>query len=312
MELYIDNQHIETDFEIEILDYTEFLNIPEQREDEQEWRDKSGVDPNLENARMDSKDISVRCLIHKCNESDAYDAARTFVNYIYEKKVGVCSLRDAVDDTRQTFLCERSDAVDATIHIREYDALYIFDLGLKDINPQAIKYKTEIISGEVTIAYDKGRNANIYWGDGRRGVVGNSGNYTQTGYADDGDVDVIIDLDYTEDAVATLTADFSADITSGVNAQTVVFTDLTAGTPNLWGWVIQRSDTTVFATSSDQNPTIIFNEAGIFTVTLQAFNSVGGSSVETKTDYITIRSANLLINGSDIILVNATDKLLKN
>jgi len=79
-------------------------------------------------------------------------------------------------------------------------------------------------------------------------------------------------------------ADFIGDPTSLGAGGTVFFTDLSTNIPTSWSWTFDGGTP---ATSTDQNPEIIYNNVGTYTVTLTASNSQG-SDTETKVDYITV------------------------
>ncbi len=80
------------------------------------------------------------------------------------------------------------------------------------------------------------------------------------------------------------TANFSADNTGIHVGDSVVFTDTSSGTPTSWAWTFESGTP---GTSTLQNPTVTYNTAGTFTVTLEATNS-HGSDTEIKTGYITV------------------------
>nr|MBC8478107.1 leucine-rich repeat domain-containing protein [bacterium] len=79
-------------------------------------------------------------------------------------------------------------------------------------------------------------------------------------------------------------ADFMADQTIAVVGSEVQFTDLSHGNPTSWNWDFE-SDGIVDATN--QNPTWIYNEAGIYSVSLEIYDD-RNYDMETKTDYITV------------------------
>lgn len=79
-------------------------------------------------------------------------------------------------------------------------------------------------------------------------------------------------------------ADFSGEPTSGCAPLEVDFTDESTGDPTSWLWDFGDGQT-----STDQNPTHIYDNPGSYTVSLTATNSVG-SDTKTKTDYITVGS----------------------
>jgi PKD repeat protein len=82
-------------------------------------------------------------------------------------------------------------------------------------------------------------------------------------------------------------ADFTASATVITEGDSVTFTDLSANNPDAWDWVFDGGTP---GTSTQQNPTITYNTAGTYTVTLTATNAYG-SDTETKTDYITVQPA---------------------
>lgn len=81
-----------------------------------------------------------------------------------------------------------------------------------------------------------------------------------------------------------LIADFTASPTSGEAPLTVNFTDLSTNDPDTWDWIFEGGTP---GTSAQQHPTITYNTAGTYTVTLTASNASESDS-ETKVDYITV------------------------
>jgi PKD repeat protein len=79
-------------------------------------------------------------------------------------------------------------------------------------------------------------------------------------------------------------ADFSASANAILEGQSVNFTDLTTNGPTSWAWTFNGGTP---GTSTSQNPSVTYNTAGTYTVSLTATNSVG-SDTETKTNYITV------------------------
>jgi len=105
-----------------------------------------------------------------------------------------------------------------------------------------------------------------------------------TGNSFDGDM-AIDDFRITDQAVGNPpVADFSADQTSVETGATVNFTDLSSENPSSWEWTFQGGTP---ASSTEQNPAVTYNTAGVYTVTLTASNAFGSDS-ETKTGYITV------------------------
>jgi len=84
--------------------------------------------------------------------------------------------------------------------------------------------------------------------------------------------------------IAAPVADFSASATSIIEGESITFTDLSTNNPDGWSWTFNGGTP---STSTAQNPSVTYNTAGTYTVSLTASNS-GGSDTETKTDYITV------------------------
>ncbi len=79
-------------------------------------------------------------------------------------------------------------------------------------------------------------------------------------------------------------ADFSASETYITAGNSVTFTDLSTNMPTSWSWTFEGGTP---STSTEQNPTVTYSEAGEYTVTLVATNAFG-SGTETKTEYISV------------------------
>jgi len=77
---------------------------------------------------------------------------------------------------------------------------------------------------------------------------------------------------------------FTVDVKSGKAPLTVQFIDLTINNPTSWNWTFDGGNP---SNSSDQNPTVTYNNGGIYQVSLTASNT-GGSNTISKTSYITI------------------------
>ncbi len=84
-------------------------------------------------------------------------------------------------------------------------------------------------------------------------------------------------------AAAPPVANFSATPLSSCAGTPVTFTDLSTNTTS-WLWNFGAGATP--STSTLQNPTVTFNTAGVYTITLTATNA-SGSDPEVKTNYIT-------------------------
>lgn len=303
MNVLIDNKDLESYFNIKVLDYTAALGIAPERVNQITWADKSGVDTNLVNRKYDEREFVLECLVKASNEGAAYDLVKVLTDYLFSKGGFVLSLRDATRNIRKAFLCVRSGVVIGNIKVRTLNSLYHFKLGLRDVNPNALKYQVTVSGNSGQINYDKGQRAVLYWGDGDIEEVSNSGIYVKTDFPSDGEYDVIVDIDQDAEAVTSLAADFEADVLSGALPLEVNFTDLSTGDIVIWSWDFGDGNT-----SSEQNPTHTYETAGVFTVTLQIFNSAQGSDVETKTNYISTRGSRGLINDiGDAGSINGVD-----
>jgi PKD repeat protein len=82
-------------------------------------------------------------------------------------------------------------------------------------------------------------------------------------------------------------ADFTASSTSIYEGQSVDFTDTSTNGPTSWDWTFAGGTP---GSSTAQNPTVTYNTAGTYTVSLTATN-VAGSDTETKNNYITVSVA---------------------
>ncbi len=78
--------------------------------------------------------------------------------------------------------------------------------------------------------------------------------------------------------------DFSADATTITSGQDIAFTDASTNSPAAWEWTFDGGSP---GTSTEQNPTVRYNNFGTYEVELTATNSAGGDT-ETKTGYITV------------------------
>jgi vibriolysin len=94
--------------------------------------------------------------------------------------------------------------------------------------------------------------------------------------------------DYTVSVVdggcPTPVANFSASATTIYEGESVTFSDQTTNNPDTWDWTFSGGTP---ASSTQQNPTVTYNTAGTYTVSLTASNTCG-SDTNTKTNYITV------------------------
>ena len=80
------------------------------------------------------------------------------------------------------------------------------------------------------------------------------------------------------------TAQFSAATTAVDTGDSITFTDESTNMPTSWSWTFSGGEP---ATSTDQNPTILYNTEGTYAVSLTVTNEDGETS-ETKVDYIVV------------------------
>lgn len=115
------------------------------------------------------------------------------------------------------------------------------------------------------------------------------GVYTFTATYNDGTCTATDNVVITVLAPVAPVANFSATPLVGSAPLSVAFTDLSTNIPTAWSWVISPAGGVTFTsgTSTSQNPTVSFANAGIYTVTLTASNSAGTDD-EVKLNYIVV------------------------
>ena len=79
-------------------------------------------------------------------------------------------------------------------------------------------------------------------------------------------------------------ADFTANKTVVFEGEDITFSDISTGAPTGWSWVFEGGNP---STSTSRNPTVTYNNTGIYSVSLTVSNSFG-SDIKTKTNYITV------------------------
>ena len=82
-------------------------------------------------------------------------------------------------------------------------------------------------------------------------------------------------------------ADYSADVVSVTEGGSVLFTDESTNSPTEWLWSFEGGTP---ASSTLQNPMVVYDTPGVFEVSLTASNA-GGSDTVTKTGFITVEAA---------------------
>jgi len=79
-------------------------------------------------------------------------------------------------------------------------------------------------------------------------------------------------------------SDFTANVTSGTAPLTVNFSDNSTNNPTNWSWSFPGGNP---SSSIQQNPTVVYNNAGTYSVTLTSSNNAG-ANIETKNGFITV------------------------
>ncbi len=81
-----------------------------------------------------------------------------------------------------------------------------------------------------------------------------------------------------------VTADFMADVTSIIEGESVIFSDLSSGPITMWYWEFEGGTPAI---STEQNPTITYALEGVYDVSLTVSNGTS-SNTSVKTDYIAV------------------------
>lgn len=156
------------------------------------------------------------------------------------------------------------------------------------INVQAaptVGFDYQVQGGEVTFTNTSAYGQNFEWNFGDGSPVSNSMEPVHN-YNDPGNYTVILTVTNNcgsailEQNILILQvapeAGFSTSVASGCAPLTVEFTDTSVGNPNSWEWQFPGGEP---ASSTDQNPTVVYNEAGTYSVILTVANDVGESQV---------------------------------
>ena len=98
--------------------------------------------------------------------------------------------------------------------------------------------------------------------------------------------DILISSEYSEPE-----AEFTADNTTVEAGATVNFTDQSTMMPTSWSWTFDGGTP---ATSTQQNPSVVYETPGTYSVSLTVTNAQG-TDTETKTGYITVTRASEVI-----------------
>lgn len=90
-------------------------------------------------------------------------------------------------------------------------------------------------------------------------------------------------------------ADFASNVTSVCAGGTVAFTDASTAGPTAWNWTFSGGTP---ATSTAQNPSVVYNTPGVYNVSLTAINP-NGTDTKTITGYITVNAYPTANAGTD-------------
>ena len=158
--------------------------------------------------------------------------------------------------------------------------------------PLASPSFTTSSDGNTVTFINTSTNATSYswdFGDGNGSTASNPMNT----YPDDGQYTVILTAtnDCGSETITQIVttssapqAAFTTSGTSGCEPLTVNFTDGSTSNTTSWSWDFPGGTP---SNSTEQNPSVTYAEAGIYTVTLIASNSTGNSTV-TETDFIVV------------------------
>ncbi|CAN5205346.1 hypothetical protein BH09BAC4_BH09BAC4_02710 [soil metagenome] len=105
--------------------------------------------------------------------------------------------------------------------------------------------------------------------------------------------------------VARPQSNFRADNQQVLLGGQIKFNDLSGNFPTKWEWTFEGGTP---ATSTDQNPTVTYNQPGKFKVTLVTSNAVGASDPLVRTDYIEVLNQGLC---TEITNFNGTPSVLR-
>ncbi|GAB3889256.1 hypothetical protein GCM10028825_23550 [Spirosoma agri] len=86
------------------------------------------------------------------------------------------------------------------------------------------------------------------------------------------------------------TSNFQANTRKVLLGGQVRFTDISSGFPTKWEWTFEGGTP---ATSTEQNPTVTYNQPGKFKVTLVTSNAIGTSDPLVRTEYIEVLNQGL-------------------
>ena len=91
----------------------------------------------------------------------------------------------------------------------------------------------------------------------------------------------------TRDLELAPVTNFTVDVKSGNAPLTVQFIDISINEPTAWNWTFEGGTP---GTSAEQNPLVIYQNPGLFQVSLTTSNAAG-SNTQTKTGYISVQES---------------------
>ncbi len=160
------------------------------------------------------------------------------------------------------------------------------------VNPLPVPSFTTDINGLTVDFTNTSTEATGYFWDFGDSNTSTDVNPSHT-YADDGTYEVVLSAINDCDTVTSTqtvvivtvpVAAFSANVTSGCAPLTVEFINQSSANAVDYEWDFPGGDP---ASSTDENPTVVYNSAGTYTVTLTVTNAAGSNSV-TETNYIIV------------------------
>lgn len=120
-------------------------------------------------------------------------------------------------------------------------------------------------------------------------TFGKAGNYEIKMVAENcGGKDSLIINYVIADPTVAPTANFSSDRNQIFINESVKMTDLSLNGPSAWHWSVSPSNGVIFSDSTEQDPTILFTEAGKYEICLIADNGIGSSAKRCRTSYIEV------------------------
>lgn len=162
------------------------------------------------------------------------------------------------------------------------------------VNPQATSSFTKSVNNATVTFTNTSTHATSYLWNFGDGSTSTQMNPVHT-YAQDGTYTVT--LEATNDCgtatssqsvviVTPPTAAFSANVTSGCAPLTVQFSNQSSANATSYAWLFPGGSPT---SSTEPSPTVTYNSAGTYTVTLTVSNAAG-SNTATQTNYITVNT----------------------